>query len=66
MFVFQVSVQLSNLIRYAADTAMQMNPVERVQFYEKLDRFESNDHTWSNQFIKGLLCTYAWSAFEFV
>ena len=30
---FQVSVLLFQLIRFAGDTEMQMNPVERVQFY---------------------------------
>ncbi|XP_072031468.1 ATP-binding cassette sub-family C member 9-like [Amphiura filiformis] len=32
-YVLMVSIQLFNLVRSAADTEMQMNPVERVQYY---------------------------------
>ncbi|XP_072031469.1 ATP-binding cassette sub-family C member 9-like [Amphiura filiformis] len=32
-YVLMVSNRLFNLVRFAADTEMQMNPVERVQYY---------------------------------
>ncbi|XP_072031466.1 ATP-binding cassette sub-family C member 9-like isoform X2 [Amphiura filiformis] len=35
-YVLMVSNRLFNLVRFAADTEMQMNPVERVQYYAEV------------------------------